>query len=56
MTPKIWINFDPNGEDLSVLTNMLTEAEIEYHMELVANDDEDRIWLRRSDLRFGKLE
>lgn len=43
MTPKIWINFDPNGEDLSVLTNMLTEAEIEYHMELVANDDEDRI-------------
>ena len=41
MTPKIWINFDPNGEDLSVLTNMLTEAEIEYHMELVANDDVD---------------
>lgn len=49
MAPKIWINSDPKGEDLSLLTNMLTEAGFTYHMELVKNDDEEAIIRLASD-------
>lgn len=49
MTPKIWLNNQPGAEDLSLLEQILTEAGIRYHMELVENDDEEAIIRLASD-------